>query len=227
MSISGFQIKKKLKKLRRKITYSEGFLNFISSLSVFIIQIYIKSLKIQFYLHPEMKNFDHSQAIYSFWHGRLFLLVPYFKQWPVCLLIDLSWSGEIITRICRKFGYKVVRGSSKRQGVRGLINLKKAFEKGWAGGIAVDGPRGPRYKSKEGNIFLSKKSLYPIIPLTYSADRKWILNTWCHFIIPKPFAKCYISMGPPVWEAINNHKFTTYDLDDILMKVTDYCDNKF
>jgi len=220
-------IKKRLKNFRRKITYSNIFLEFISSLSVLVIQLYQKTLKIQFNLHPEMKNIDRSKAIYSFWHGRLFLLVPYFKDWGVCLLIDLSWSGEIIARICSKLGYKIARGSSKRKGVRGLIHLKKAFDQGWSGGIAVDGPRGPRLKSKGGSIFLSKKSQYPIIPLTYSADRKWVLNTWCHFMIPKPFAKCCISMGPPLWEAVNNNSFTSQDLDRILMEVTDYCDNKF
>ncbi|MFO7890151.1 MAG: lysophospholipid acyltransferase family protein [bacterium] len=227
MSKTKLNIKKRLKNFRRKITYSETFLDFISSLSVFVIKIHLTTLKINFYVHPEMKNIDRSKSIYSFWHGRLFLLMPYFKDWGVCILIDLSWSGEIIARICSKLGYKVVRGSSKRKGVKGLINLKKAFNQGWSGGIAVDGPRGPRHKSKGGSIFLSNKSHYPIIPLTYSADRKWVLNTWCHFMIPKPFSKCFISMGPPIWEAIHNNSFTSQELDKVLMRVTDYCDDKF
>jgi len=226
MSEKKIKIKKRLKKFRKKITYSDAFLNIISSLSAFLIQVYQRTLKIHFYLHPEMENIDRSKAIYSFWHGRLFLLVPYFKEWGVCLLIDLSWSGEIIARICSKLGYKIARGSSKRKGVKGLIHLKRAFDQGWSGGIAVDGPRGPRLKSKGGSIFLSKKSQYPIIPLTYSSDRKWILNTWCHFMIPKPFSKCFISMGPPIWEAMENNNFKTEDLDNILMKATDNCDKK-
>lgn len=226
MSNNQINIKKRLKKFRRKITYSDTFLDFICSLAVLIIRFYLKTLRIRFYLHPEMVKVDRSKAIYSFWHGRLFLLAPYFSDWPVCLLIDLSWSGEIIARISSKLGYKVVRGSSKRKGIEGLINLRKAFEQGWSAGIAVDGPRGPLHKSKGGSIFLSNKSHYPIVPLTYSAEHKWILNTWCHFMIPKPFSKCFISMGPPIWKATNNN-FIPLDLDIILSKVTDYCDNKF
>ena len=45
-------------------------------------------------------------------------------------------------------------------------------------------------------------------------------------MIPKPFSKCFISMGPPIWEAMENNNFKTEDLDNILMKATDNCDKK-
>lgn len=219
-------VKKKLKRIRRRITYSNQFLSILSLLSIFLIFIYSKTLKIKYYTHPEIKSIDRSKVIYASWHGHLLLLTSFCQHFHTCLLTDLSWSAEIITRILEKLGYKVARGSSKRKGIRGLINMKNAFRDGWSGGITVDGPKGPRYKSKEGILFLSKKFSYPIIPLTGAAEKKWILNTWCRFLIPKPFSKCYIAFGKPVWNAIDTDNFLTEDLDKILLNWMHYWDNK-
>ena len=39
----------------------------------------------------------------------------------------------------------------------------------------------------------------PIIPINFQAKRKWVLNSWDHFIIPKPFSKAVVSIGQPYY----------------------------
>ena len=216
-----------LKKIRRRITYSDGFINFLASLSVLIIICYTKTLKIQYYFHPDFLKLDRTKVFYGFWHGRQFLLVPSFGNWHISIMSDLSWAGEIQTRILSRFGYVVVRGSSKRKGVQALLSMKKAIEKGAAGGFALDGPSGPIYKAKPGIIFLAQKMGYPIIPLAASANRAWILKkTWCRYLLPKPFAMCYVAMGKPIWVAEKDTRLTSEELDRILIDWTARIDKK-
>lgn len=207
-----------LKNLRRQITYSDGFINFLASLSVLVIACYTKTLKVRYYFHPDFLKLDRTKVFYAFWHGRQFLLVPSFGSWHISIMSDLSWAGEIQTRILSRFGYVVVRGSSKRKGAQALLSMKKVIKNGAAGGFALDGPSGPIYKSKPGIIFLAQKMGYPIIPLTASADRAWILKkTWCHYLLPKPFAKCYVAMGKPIWVVKKDVRLTSEELDRILI----------
>ena len=216
-----------LKKLRRRITYSDRFINFVASLAVFIITVYIKTLKIKYYFHPNFLKLDRTKVFYGFWHGRQFLLVPSFGSWHISLMSDLSWAGEIQTRILSRFGYVVVRGSSKRRGAQALLAMKKVIEKGTAGAFALDGPSGPIYKSKPGIIFLAQKMGYPIVPLTTSADRAWILKkTWCRYLLPKPFARCYVAMGKPIWVLKKQTGLTAEELDRILIDWTAQADQK-
>ncbi|MBW2705184.1 MAG: hypothetical protein JRD84_02610, partial [Deltaproteobacteria bacterium] len=63
------------------------------------------------------------------------------------------------------------------------------INKGYKGGLVADAPRGPRFVSKLGIIYLAKRTGRPIIPVIWSADRYWKLKSWDRMIIPKPFAR--------------------------------------
>ena len=66
-------------------------------------------------------------------------------------------------------------------------------------GITMDGPQGPRYLAKPGAAFLARKSGHPVIPFCVSADKKWIMNSWDHFQIPKPFSRAVVLIGNPIF----------------------------
>jgi lysophospholipid acyltransferase (LPLAT)-like uncharacterized protein len=219
--------KKRFKTWRRSITYSEGFYRFITSLIVFIIKSYLALLNIKADYHPEFKKLDKHKALYAFWHGRLLLLAPMFKNWRIIIMTDKSWAGEILAHVLTRFGNIVVRGSSKRGGVRGILDMRKAMRQGHGGALAVDGPRGPVYRTKPGILYLSQKFGYPIVPLAFGADRVWVLeSTWDKFVIPKPFAKCYVEMGAPIWKSTEKDAMNENELDKILMDFTAYTDRK-
>ena len=71
----------KLKKIRRKITYSSFFTYIVSLLAYLIIYIYNKTLKIKVYYHPDFLKIDRTKVCYAFWHGRQFLLNVNFSDW--------------------------------------------------------------------------------------------------------------------------------------------------
>jgi lysophospholipid acyltransferase (LPLAT)-like uncharacterized protein len=215
-----------LKQLRRKVTYSPFFINLMASLATVIIRLHVKTLKIKRYYHPDFFKLDRNKVFYGFWHGNLYLLIPSFRNWNIAVMTDLSWSGAIITQILIRFGYPIVRGSSRRKGVQALLNMKRSVEVGCAGGIALDGPRGPLFKSKPGILFLAEKFKYPIVPFLAGGDRVWQFKTWDRFFLPKPFSRCYVAVGKPIHVNETDSKVTPEELDRIMMEWTRIADHK-
>jgi len=62
-----------------------------------------------------------------------------------------------------------------------------------------DGPRGPNHVVHPGAIFLAQKSGCPIIPAGISASPRWVLGTWDHYMIPRPFARASLLYGAPIY----------------------------
>ena len=66
----------RLSKFRRRITRSDAFVAFVSSLASLLIRAYARTLRIEKDVHSETAALDPSRVLYAFWHGRQFLLVP-------------------------------------------------------------------------------------------------------------------------------------------------------
>lgn len=142
----------------------------------------------------EGKNF-----IYAFWHGRQFLLFHSHRDSGVIIPASESRDGEIQARILRRFGFEVVRGSSKRKGDRALLGMVEGLRKGKNVALAVDGPRGPIYEVKQGITYLAGKLNKPIVPVIASAKRYWILEKiWDKYLLPAPFTKGVVVYGEPI-----------------------------
>ena len=193
-------VRKKIKRFRRKITYSKPFIQLLAFLGYCFIKLYTGTLRIENVWHPDSKILEKSKLLYGFWHGRQFLLVSAFQHQNVAIMSDVSWAGEIQTHLLERFGYLMIRGSSKRKGVRALLEMKRVIEHGYTPAFALDGPRGPIYKAKPGIVFLAKKMKAPILPVSTTARRYWtIQSTWCHYLVPKPFSRCLVHVGKPIW----------------------------
>ena len=67
--------------------------------------------------------------------------------------------------------------------------MENLVQHGHKGGLVADAPRGPRFVSKLGIVYLAKRTGLPVIPVIWSANRYWKLNSWDRTIIPKPFAR--------------------------------------
>ncbi|MFQ5469758.1 MAG: lysophospholipid acyltransferase family protein [Gammaproteobacteria bacterium] len=205
------------KRLRRKLTYSDGFISLVATIAAFLIKLYIKTLRIETYYHPEYMKLDGQPVLFAFWHGRQFLLIPAFRDQQIVNIADISWAGELQTKLLQSFGYIIVRGSSKRKGANVLIGLRRELNKGHTCAFAVDGPRGPAFKSKPGIQYLANKTNTPIVPLATSAESAWLFsNIWDHFLLPKPFSRCYVAVGKPIEEAYVRDEEDTTALDKIM-----------
>ena len=174
----------------------------LSCIGWMVILLWSGSVRIRFInkgipgrLKSEGKNF-----IYAFWHGRQFLLFHNHRNSGVVIPASESRDGEIQAGILRRFGFDVVRGSSKRKGDRALLGLVDGLRKGRDIALAVDGPRGPIFEVKQGVTYLAGKLNKPIVPVSTSAKRFWILEQiWDKYLLPVPFTKGDIVYGEPIF----------------------------
>jgi hypothetical protein len=137
-----------------------------------------------------------------FWHQHQAFCAKYLlgeraRGLTVGWLISPSVDGEIGAMLVRRVGGRVIRGSSTHTGARALRDYYLALvQDNVSPVITPDGPRGPRFKFKPGAILLAQMSGRPILPLAYAASRAWLIK-WDKFVIPWPFARIVIAIGPP------------------------------
>jgi lysophospholipid acyltransferase (LPLAT)-like uncharacterized protein len=121
--------------------------------------------------------------IYAFWHESLLGVIPFRTR--IHFLISQHADGELITQVCRHLRAGVVRGSTTRGGVEGLLGMIEAAKRTHLG-ITPDGPRGPRRRVQAGTIFLAAKTGLPIVPFGVGYSRAWRARSWDRLAIPRP-----------------------------------------
>ena len=100
--------------------------------------------------------------------------------------------------IARQLGAQVIRGSSTRTGARALRDYYNLLVRDQVSPVITpDGPRGPRFKFKPGALLLAQIAGRPLLPMAYAASRAWLIS-WDKFVLPWPFARIVIAIGPPV-----------------------------
>ena len=158
----------------------------------------------------KIEGVEHLQAALAkapslvpcFWHQHQAFCAKYLLQqraqgFAVGWLISPSVDGEIGAQLVRRVGGRVIRGSSTHTGARALRDYYLALvQENVSPVITPDGPRGPRFKFKPGAIVLAQMSGRPMLPLAYAASRAWLVK-WDKFVIPWPFARIAIAIGPP------------------------------
>ena len=110
-----------------------------------------------------------------------------------------SFDGEYIARIIEKFGFRAVRGSSSRGGVRALLGMHAVIEGNGVAAFTIDGPRGPVYVAKPGPVLLARNTGTPIRCFYIAVKDAWVLNSWDRFIIPKPFTRAHVRWSRPIF----------------------------
>jgi lysophospholipid acyltransferase (LPLAT)-like uncharacterized protein len=139
-----------------------------------------------------------------YWHQHQlycgkFLVEQRARGLSVGWLISPSVDGELGALLVRRFGGAVIRGSSTHTGARALRDYYQALVKeNISPVITPDGPRGPRFKFKPGALLLAQMSGRPVLPMAYAASRAWLIK-WDKFVIPMPFSRIAIAIGPPCY----------------------------
>ncbi len=70
--------------------------------------------------------------------------------------------------------------------------MNRALEEGHIAAFTIDGPRGPRYVAKFGPVALAKSSGAPILCFYLAVEHPWILGSWDHMMIPRPFSRVHL-----------------------------------
>jgi lysophospholipid acyltransferase (LPLAT)-like uncharacterized protein len=202
------------------MTRSDAFVGALAFLAWAFILLYAKTLRVRYESSPEHDALESPKILYGFWHGRQLLLTSWYRRSGFVVMTDLSWAGEIQTRVLLRLGFVIVRGSSKRGGSRALAAVRRAVDEGRPAAFALDGPSGPVHRSKPGIIHLARALECPVVPVATSAAPAWTIpTTWCGYLLPLPFSRCIVKVGRPLW-ATRSGDLTTEGLDRAVAEIT-------
>ncbi|MCS6830213.1 MAG: lysophospholipid acyltransferase family protein [Armatimonadota bacterium] len=137
-------------------------------------------------------------AVLVTWHGRSFIPANVFKGKGFWAIISLSRDGEIQNHIFRRFGFRIIRGSTGRGGIRAALEAARRVAEGGILAFTPDGPRGPNRQVQPGALFIAQKAKCPIIPAGVAAYPCKLLPTWDRYMIPLPFARGVFIFGEPI-----------------------------
>lgn len=136
--------------------------------------------------------------IYLLWHGRILIPIYVHRGEGVTAMVSMHADGEMIAQTIHKLGYKTVRGSSTRGGNQAFHDMVNVLKNGGLGTIIPDGPRGPRHYLKPGTFYIAQQTGAYLLPITFSANRKIVFNSWDRFMLPLPFSKNVVIYGRPI-----------------------------
>ncbi|MGI9301638.1 MAG: lysophospholipid acyltransferase family protein [Gammaproteobacteria bacterium] len=138
-----------------------------------------------------------------YWHQRQVFCVRYLldqraKGLNLGYLISPSADGDMASRMFGDIGVHIIRGSATRGGAQALREIYTMIKTHKVSPIVTpDGPNGPIFEFKQGVVMLSQLAGAPMLPIAYGANRYWQVKSWDRFVVPKPFARITISIGPP------------------------------
>ncbi len=172
------------------------FYKIYSSTFRYIVQVENNNLRVSdqvFLRKPDQKGF-----IYAFYHQDDFSFLPFYKDRNLFIMVSPSKDGTLLKKILEEFGYGIVQGSSNKGPIKAFLLALKKIKQGFSFAIAVDGPRGPLFKSKPGIIALSVKSKIEIIPVV-AQPAKFLSfkKAWHQPRLPLPFTKIALIFGEP------------------------------
>ena len=182
--------------------------------SIYVLTVY-KTSKVNLKNRKKIDSLleRNESFIYSFWHDQLLMCpLTWQSNSNIKVLISKHRDGDIIAQLISNLGFEAIRGSThktnKIKNKGGLLSARKmikSLKNGISIGISPDGPKGPRHKVSEGILSISRLSESVILPVGIGFKKKWVLNTWDKFIIPKPFNEITVIWGDPM-PAITNEK---------------------
>lgn len=135
-------------------------------------------------------------VIFAFWHCTMLTCAHRFRDLGIAILISSSFDGELIARTVERLGFLAVRGSSSRGGALALRGMAEAYGAGHRCAFTADGPRGPERIAKPGPVQLAQLTGAEWIGCYHAeCSHAWRLQSWDHFLIPRPFSK--VTFGWP------------------------------
>ena len=137
-------------------------------------------------------------VILSIWHGRLLNIVHDLRKLNIHAIAGTHKDAELISQIAIKWGWIMMRGSSKEKGEVAYKDMLRALRKpGNMVFITPDGPTGPAKVPKPGVIRAAQATGAAIIPIHATSTRHWGFTNWDTFFVDKPFGKIFIEYGKP------------------------------
>lgn len=138
-------------------------------------------------------------VLFALWHQRMLPPILFRAFSGDVTMASKSRDGDIIAGFLFFWGFEVARGSSSRAGGEGLRRMIVAIRAGApAADLTTDGPRGPARRSKQGVALLAAALDTTPLPVGASSTRPRFVNSWDRYMVPLPFSRCVVLVGPPV-----------------------------
>jgi lysophospholipid acyltransferase (LPLAT)-like uncharacterized protein len=141
---------------------------------------------------------DDAKTIFCGWHGRSLLFADLFRGRGWWVIISNSNDGDLQNQIFSKLGYRSIRGSSKRDGVRAAVEGIRVLRNGGTMAITPDGPRGPSGVVQGGVLTMAQKSGAKLVPVGISANPRIHAKSWDRYLIPFFFSRAILIFGNPI-----------------------------
>lgn len=140
----------------------------------------------------------NKRFLFCFWHGKYVPIFPLLEGHKACVVSSRSERGSVIAAICRNFGYQSTQ-IPDRPSRDSLRLMGEVLSEARAGGIAVDGPLGPRHRVKSGVIWMASALEFDLLPISVDSRRKMVFNKrWDRMEIPLFFTKVCLVIGEPI-----------------------------
>ena len=144
---------------------------------------------------------NNRSIIFSVWHSHLLSIVHDLRNMEINALAGTHSDADLISHIATKWGWKMVRGSSKEKGseaYKSMLRLIKNSNRSLLF-ITPDGPSGPPKVPKKGIIRLAQNTNAGIIPIRVNYTRSWGFKNWDTFYLAKPFGAISIEYGQAIY----------------------------
>jgi lysophospholipid acyltransferase (LPLAT)-like uncharacterized protein len=164
-----------------------------------ILRLLASSWRIQLLHEERWRNIYEAGEphVFLLWHEALLPLLWQHRGQGVAIVVSEAREGRYLSEFAASLGYRSLHGSSTRGGARALLGAVRELQAGRAVAFTPDGPRGPRRELKPGVVAAAQRGGALIVPLHAEADRAWRLHSWDRFMVPKPFARVWITYGHP------------------------------
>jgi lysophospholipid acyltransferase (LPLAT)-like uncharacterized protein len=161
----------------------------------------------------EVRGLEHLDAEYrargavivAFWHENLPLMPELWRRARerhatrrAHVLVSQHRDGRLIGEVIRVFALDTVHGSTSKGGAAGMRSLLRLIAEGDTVAITPDGPRGPRREAAPGTAQLSALAGLPVLPCAARAAFGIKLRSWDRMIVPLPFGRVSLVVGPPL-----------------------------
>ena len=121
-----------------------------------------------------------------------------YKKTPVWGVSSTHPDSEILARVLKFWGIKLIRGSSSRGWFNVIKKMIVLFKKpNTIISVTADGPKGPKKVAKPGSVITASKHNAQVLAVSALSNKYWEIPSWDKTKIPKPFSTIYVRFSSP------------------------------
>lgn len=175
-------------------------LRIVPAVFVPLIKIWFATCRITFHDEHYFNQYVKRQVpiVGGLLHYSILFFFYFMRNKTGVAMVSGSKDGEYIARVVEKFGFKTVRGSKTKGGIKAIKGLIRYMQEGRSAAIVTDGSQGPPRIVQAGCIVLASRSGAPIVPMLWSCNRYKRFGSWDGTVLPYPFSRIDFFYGEPL-----------------------------